>query len=252
MKHTLLKNLFFTTLLLAFVVGCGKDGGGGSGGGNNNYTTNPINSGQGNENISSSAIQGYNVLVNWKNNLQSNPGQERPLMGYGRGYAKGVIAINNSSTPSIPAGCENIGWDSFPIYWCKNTGQQTQPVVTPISVLEKRCTAQSYVNNVLQVSYMTATSLSSSGCTPTGSSTVYNIANNTELNQLLSFQKGKILRIYSQYNGVYVIELGAKVPEGYSTPTTAIYTIDVNKHSIYNPIAIQTSNDQITKVYEAY
>lgn len=40
MKNKLFKGIFFTTFLLAFVVGCGKDGGGGGGSSSNPYTGN--------------------------------------------------------------------------------------------------------------------------------------------------------------------------------------------------------------------
>ncbi|WPU65942.1 hypothetical protein [Peredibacter starrii] len=258
MKHTLFKNLIFLTFLSVFVVGCGKDGGGGSSSGS---ATNQYGGTQGNSDISTQAIQGYNAIVSWKNNLQRNPVQEKFFMASGRGYSRGVISLTSSNTgsSSLPQGCTYYNPSWMPdfmkdkIYTCSgSSGTITQPTVTPTSITERRCTTFSFnTANVPVVKYKTATSMSSTGCVSSGSETTYSIANNTELNQLLNFSKGKILQVTAS-NGIYTVRVGNRVPENYPNQVNGIYTIDTTKHSIYSPTSAQTSNTEITTIYEAY
>lgn len=252
MKTTFFRNVALVSLLAVFTVGCGKDGGGGS---SNNYgNMNPITDGTSNENIDAQAVQGYNYLVQWRNSLQNNPQLERQLLGQ-RGYSKGVVASSNNSTPQVPAGCKEIKAFGYVVgYYCTGSGQVTQPAITPLQVIEKRCTREIYVNNTNQreLRYATASSVSANSCTASGAEAVYSVGNNTELNQLLSFQLGKIYRIQqTQVSGAFYVEVG---PKGTFGNATRVYVIDTTMHSIYNPVMSQDFNDtsKLTRIYEAY
>lgn len=253
MKTSSLKGILFTTFLLAFAVGCGKESGGG--GGNNNYggSNNLIN--QPTENIDSQAIAGYNQLVNWKNAIVKDVRNERAPLRYGIGYSKGIFDLTSNNQVQVPSGCKAIEvWGKVIGYYCSGSNQQQPAAATPLSVTERRCLAYSVgTNGVPQLKYKAATELTSTRCTPTGAEVVYSIGKNTELNSILAFQKGKIYNVTTTGNGIFRVFVGPKTG-GYVGSATELYVIDTTIHSVYSPVASQSLSDttKAMQLYEAF
>lgn len=249
MKLTNIFKLAVVSSILVFAVGCGKDKN--VSGGYMNF--NPLNPGQGTDIVDANAIAGYNNLLQWRNNLASNPQQERGILARGIGFSKGDFSNSNSGSGnvSIPEGCDPIKVFGVTIgYYCKGSSQTvTNPIKADLLTLSK-CTRTQQVNNgQYQLITANAANLSATGCTPSGGETVYNIGSNDELNQLLSGAKGKILSVSG--TSLITIYVG---PKGnfYSQPTH-VYQIDTSIHSIYNPVASQElSTGKVNKLFQAF
>lgn len=210
MKHTLFKNLFFATFLLAFVVGCGKDGGGGG-------STGTTLSGGNNLTGSSSAY--YQNIANWY-----GAAEPQRLQAY-RKISRTINVSNNTNTSSCPGEIKEIfGFIKICVY--SNSGSSggssgiTSNILYNVGLLPNTTNYDAPifcdVANCVQQQYPGK-------------------GGNTKLQAALN-GNGLYLQAVSQLSST-VYQLSYSTSTLDTTPRM-IYKIDTNLHSLYNPVEI--------------
>lgn len=230
MKHTLFKSLFFTTFLLAFVVGCGKDGGGGGG-----SSSNPLTGGS---NLSGNSSAYYQELSNWYNAAE-NTSTIRPFL---RGTK--TLTQNTGSSDPCPGGVQK---EFLGLKYCYYSGSSS-------SGGSNGYTVKYYKVGLLptDASIVQYCESNSSLYDCVGSVANYGgKANNGNLQAALnSASQGLYLQSVSKL-GSTVYQLNYTRSSMDSTPVK-IFVINTALHSIYNPIQVIDGISNVQELTQLY